>query len=152
MATKQSEATEAEAQSPSMNQFAVKAIHEGIAEQASRQEEFQLSVRLQGSPDGEATKEFHKDLLEFIQSKVAAGDVEIPEVAVALWEEVNRMEKMVREADAETEDDATAGDDLQETNDGDSAMAELSGQPSTADGEGADSEADSGLPEDPAFH
>jgi hypothetical protein len=31
-------------------------------------------------------------------------------------------------------------------------MAELSGQPSTADGDGADSEADSGLPEDPAFH
>lgn len=152
MAAKESEPTEADAQSPSMNDFAVKAIRKGIAEQASRQEEFQLSVRVQGSPDGEATKEFHEDLIDFIKSKVAAGDVEIPEVAVALWEEVNRMEKMVREADTETDDDAATGEDRTETNGDDSGVTDLTGQPSTADGEDADSEADSGLPEDPAFH
>jgi hypothetical protein len=162
MATNESESAEVGAQSPSMNDIAVKAIRQGIAEQASRQEEFQLSVRVQGSPDETATKEFHQDLIEFIKRKVEAGEVSIPEVAIALWDELNRMEEMVREASEEMDDDTAnddASDDQNEASDDgdDTPIADMAGQPSTDDGEDgdtedADAEADSGLPEDPAFH
>lgn len=154
MATSESESAEAGAQSPSMNELAVRAIRRGIAEQASRQEEFQLSVRVQGSTDEAATKAFQQDLIEFIKRKVEAGDVRVPEVAIALWDEVNRMEEMVREASEELDDDAAddENDDPREASDDDSPIADLAGQPSTDDAEDADADADSGLPEDPAFH
>jgi len=166
MATSESESAEVGAQSPSMNEIAVRAIRQGIAEQASRQEEFQLSVRVQGSADEAATKAFQEDLIEFVKRKVEAGDVTVPEVAIALWEEVNRMEEMVREASEELEDDASddendASDDENDASDDENGasddgdnnpIADLTGQPSTDDAEDADADADSGLPEDPAFH
>ena len=158
MATNESASAEVGAQSTSMNEIAIKAIRQAIAEQASRQEEFQLSVRVQGSPDEAATKQFHQNLIEFIKGKIDDGEVSIPEVAIALWDEVNRMEEMVREASEEVDDDATdhaVNDDRSEDgDDGDSPIADLTGQPSTGDGEDGDedAEADSGLPEDPAFH
>lgn len=160
MATSESESAEVGAQSTSMNEIAIKAIRQAIAEQASRQEEFQLSMRVESAPDEAATKEFHQNLIEFIKGKVEAGEVSVPEVAIALWDELDRMEKMVREATGEADDDVAdhaANDDRSEGDDGDSPVADLAGQPSTGDGEDTDdedpdAEADSGLPEDPAFH
>ena len=161
MATNDSEPVEVGAQSTSMNEIAIKAIHKGIAEQASRQEKFQLSLRVQGSPDEEAAKEFHQNLIEFIASKIDSGEVSIPEVAIALWDEVNRMEEMIREASEEVDGDADhdANDDRSEPDDdGDSPIAGMIEQPSTSDGEDVndedaeDAEANSGPSEDPAFH
>jgi hypothetical protein len=99
--------------------------------------------------------EFQQDLMEFIKHNMEAGDVSLPEVAIALWDEIHRIEEMVREASEEVDDDAAAGD-RSESDDGEGPVAGLSGQPSTDDGEDgddgdADATAESDLPEDPAF-
>lgn len=150
MATNESASAEADAQSTSMNSIAVQAIRQGIAEQASRQKEFQLSVRVKAAPDEESVKAFRQDLVEFIESAAEADDVGISEIAIALWGEVNRMERMVREASDGMDGDEAAHDD---GNDGDAVDASAPiAQSSMDDGEDAESEADPGLPEDPAFH
>lgn len=146
-------AEDAQAQTD-LNPFAIKAIKEGIAEQADRQESFQTTMRIKGDPDPEATEEFQQELIQFIKHHLSEGEVSLPEAAIALWDEVNRMEEHVRNASQKTD-----GKDLEEDEDesntsvehGDSVEGLVNDSCSEADDDGESVDAASDR-NDPAFH
>ncbi|TKX67453.1 hypothetical protein [Halorubrum sp. SP9] len=152
MATNEPEPAEGGEKSASMNGFAIQAIRQRIAKQASRQEDFQLSMRVKTNPDEESVKTFQQKLIEFIQRKLEAGDVRTPEAVIALWDELNRMEEMLRKTSEEMDEEEMASNDESEGQDGDGTDASAINERSSMDDEGAESEADSGQSEDPAFH
>jgi hypothetical protein len=86
----------------------IETLERRLADQADRQENFQTFLRGRTDPDADAEERFHQDLIEFITIAMSAGDTGLPEVAIALWEQVTAVEQNARRTD-DSGGDSSAG-------------------------------------------
>ncbi|MCU4744198.1 hypothetical protein [Natronoglomus mannanivorans] len=139
---------EAQSSSSELNSMHYKAIREGISQQASQQVDFQMAVRVKGDPSEDEAAQFHEDLMKFIEGQLEADNIGMAEIAIALWNEVNRMEEQVREASKEIEQNEST-----DVESGHSGGASSEQNSAASDEETlVESEANSGIPNDPAFY
>lgn len=117
--------SESEADSTTPNPIVVAAVRKGVAAQASRQQDFQEFVRTKTSADAETATEFQKALVGFISTKLEDGEVSMPEAAIALFEELDRMESQVQKASEAASQQTNSTQEASAPTEGDTGRQDL---------------------------
>ena len=124
----------------------LQSIKKSLSDQASRQRDFQLLIRVDGNPNDGLRQQFQSDLRDFIKGKMEADGVTRIEAGIALWDELNEIESSFRR-------DLQA--DLMSTNEtggSESTGERVQEQPAESEAAPTEPEANSESTDDPAFH
>lgn len=81
-----------------LNPIMVEAVRKGIEARLDEQQEFQEVIRLQSSASSDSADEFRQALVVFIRNHLENTEASLPEAAVAILEELGRIESKMRQA------------------------------------------------------